>query len=182
MRKGGLKDKIKNKNSITNVEGDVLPDIIDVHAFENNKAQLWGSWFGSHETYKSKHTCAVVAQRFRSMIILTEGLSVIFLSYFDFPNSHWFFIKSISMLVIEILFLAIIDHKFTFKNQKIHRSHLLLVDVNFSALFFAAAVFSVYGLATIGLTYIIAINICLQALTMLLSFFNVYFYRIRNFG
>ena len=117
--KAALKDKRKNRNSITNVEGDVLPDIIDVHAFENNKAQLWGSWFGSHETYKSKHTCAVVAQRFRSIIILTEGLSVIFLSYFDFPNSHWFFIKSITMLVIEILFLAIIDHRVTCQESEV---------------------------------------------------------------
>ena len=158
----------------------MLPEIIDVHAFENNKAQLWGSWFGSHETYKSKHTCAVVAQRFRSIIILTEGLSVIFLSYFDFPNSHWFFIKSITTLIIEILFLAIIDHRVTCKNQKFRRSSLLLVDVNFPVLFFAAAVFSVYALVTIGLVYIsLVIFVC--GFNDVAIIFNVYFYRIRNF-
>ena len=140
-----LENKRKDRHSITNVEEDV-PDIIEVHAFENNKAQLWGPWFGSHKIYKSKHACAVFAQRLRGLIILVEGLSMLILIHTESDTSGLIVAKVSSMFAVQVLFLIFIDHNHLLGKMTYARPILLMIGLAAAGILFLSTVAAVYAL------------------------------------
>ena len=163
-----LENKRKDRHSITNVEEDV-PDIIEVHAFENNKAQLWGPWFGSHKVYKSKHACAVFAQRLRGLIILLEGFSMIILIHTEADTSGLIVAKVSSMFAVQVLFLIFIDHNHLLGKMTYARPILLMIDLAAAGILFLSTVAAAYALITLQLHRTIMIAMALQGATCVFS-------------
>merc|ERR1711988_580219 len=161
-----LEMKKQDRRSITNVEG-IVPDIIEVHAFENNKAQLWGSWFGSHKVYKSKRVCAVFTQRMRGVLILLDGASIILVSHFETEGAGWVLSKCIIMFLIQLACLIYIDHNNMFKFKK-KRSTLLIIDLITSIFLFMLSVGSLLVLVLLIRTHITLLLILFQGIVILL--------------
>lgn len=165
-----LENKRKDRKSITHVE-EALPDIIEVHSFENNQAQLWGSWFGSHKVYKSKHVCAVFAQRLRVLLILLEGLSMFLLLYAEAGDTGWILAKVVCMFTIQVILLIFIDHNTLFGIKRLDRAALLLFDLVVAGISFIATASIVYALSVLEMYDTVLSVAVLQTLNIVLSGF-----------